>query len=360
MKLYFTIFLLSFCSIYANDGAFFAKGNQLIPISETDIMVKKEILTLKKINNQFIEVTVYYEFFNPKEEKNLIVGFEAFSPSGDVNGTPKKGKHPYMKDFTVALNDQILKYEIAYVDNESYVQNGLVQSKKLDDVIKNIDDVNQVDFYYVYHFNAKFKKGLNKIKHTYLYDLSGSVDYKYDFEYVLTAANRWGNKQIDDFTLNIDMGEFETFDIKKTFFSEKSDWQIKGIGKTENVKGITNTLIENDALKFHVQKGTITYQKKNFKPKGELFVYSINFQSDKSFSTLPFSYYQQEQISDPKNDFQKKVFKNLAFARRGFVFKNPELKNYYEKMDWYIPNSEYVPDLEKLHKVEKEWISKWN
>ena len=50
---------------FANDGAFFAKGNQLIPISETQISVQKEILTLKNINHQAIEVVVYYEFFNP-------------------------------------------------------------------------------------------------------------------------------------------------------------------------------------------------------------------------------------------------------------------------------------------------------
>jgi len=97
------LLILSGYSVFANDGAFFAKGNQLIPINETDITVKKEILTLKKIRNQFIEVTVYYEFFNPKEDKKITVGFEAFSPNGDVDGAPKNGKHPYMRDFTVEL-----------------------------------------------------------------------------------------------------------------------------------------------------------------------------------------------------------------------------------------------------------------
>ena len=360
MKFILFFLLISFSCVYANDGAFFAKGNQLIPISETDITIKKEILTLKKINNKVIEVTVYYEFFNPKEEKNLIVGFEAFSPSGDVDGTPVNGKHPYMRDFTVGLNNQNLSYDIAYVDDESYAANGLIKSKKLNNILETVDNVNEVDFYYVYHFNAKFKKGLNKIKHTYVYDASGSVDYKYDFEYVLTAANRWGNKQIDDFTLNIDMGEFETFNINKAFFKDKSEWKINGIGKTENVKGVKNTFIENDALKFHIQKGTISFEKKNFKPKGELFVYCPNFKSNSDFSILPYSYYQQDHIDNPKTDFQKKILKNLPFARRGFVFKNPELKKYFENMNWYIPNSDYVPDLEKLHEIEKQFISQWN
>ena len=89
------ILTIFFSNLYANDGAYFFSGNQLIPTTETDIIVRKEILTLKKIRNQFIEVTVYYEFYNPGIEKEIIVGFEAFAPEGDVNGEPKNGKHPY-------------------------------------------------------------------------------------------------------------------------------------------------------------------------------------------------------------------------------------------------------------------------
>ena len=87
--------LLLSTALYANDGAFFGSGNHLVPIMETDISVQKEILYLKKIQNKYIEVSVYYEFFNPKEDKEITVGFEAESPSGDVDGAPKNGHHPY-------------------------------------------------------------------------------------------------------------------------------------------------------------------------------------------------------------------------------------------------------------------------
>jgi hypothetical protein len=49
-------------SVNANDGAFYAAGNHLIPIQETSITVKKEVLSMKKVDDKFIEVTVYYEF----------------------------------------------------------------------------------------------------------------------------------------------------------------------------------------------------------------------------------------------------------------------------------------------------------
>ena len=67
------IAILLFCCLSAffataNDGVFYASGNQLIPITETDISVKKEVLTINRVGDH-IEVTVYYEFFNPVGEK---------------------------------------------------------------------------------------------------------------------------------------------------------------------------------------------------------------------------------------------------------------------------------------------------
>lgn len=352
--------------LFANDGAFFARGNQLIPIQETSISVKKEILSIKKIRNQLVEVSVYYEFFNPGPDKEIIVGFEAGAPEGDVEGAPKNGRHPYMRDFSVNINNKIIPYEIAYVSDSLYHQNGKIKSIDLKTFEGNKSG-NYIDFFYVYHFKAKFKKGINIIKHTYNYDLSGSVDYHYDFEYILTAANRWANKQIDDFTLILDMGEFETFSINKSFFKNSNEWMINGIGKTEDIKGSPNSFIEKDALKFHLQKGSLVFQKKNFSPKGELYLYSVNYLMngneffDYKDAYLPFSYYMQENIQQPSpaSDLNKRILKNLPFARRGYIFKDAQLQQYFETLDWYIPNPNYEPNIEIFNEIEKSWVEKW-
>jgi hypothetical protein len=355
----FTIVLILInYSAFANDGAFFASGNQLIPITETDISVRKEILTLKKMRNQFLEVTVYYEFFNPNEEKKITVGFEAFSPNGDVDGAPKNGHHPYMRDFTVELNNSILKYNVAYVSDSLYNKKGTIKSLDFGKFEGNKSG-NYVDFYYVYHFEANFKKGINIIKHTYNYDLSGSIDFNYNFDYVLTAANRWANKQIDDFTLMLDMGEFETFSINKSFFKNANEWLVNGIGKIEDIKGTPNSFIENDAVKFHLQKGNLIFQKKNFKIYGDLFLYAQNYLGIQNLDYIPFSYYQENKINEPQNEFQKKVLKNLPFARRGYIFQNQDLNDFYRKFEWYISNPNYEPNVEILTENEKKWIEKW-
>jgi hypothetical protein len=348
------LFFLLGISLSANDGTFYTNGNQLIPLIETDISIRKEILTLKKIRNQYIEVTVYYEFFNPKDEKKLTVGFEAFSPMGDADRKPINNHHPYIKDFTVELNGTILKHDVAIVPDSLYFKSGKIKS--LDFTKYNdFDD----DFFYVYHFDANFKKGLNIIKHTYSYNLSNSVVFNYDFQYILTTANRWSNKQIDDFTLVIDAGELEDFSINKTFFQSKNEWIINGIGISQEFKADLNLGIETDAVRFYIQRGNLIFQKKNFKINGDLFLASQNYNFLQNSKSLPFSYFQDSKINNPQTEFEKKCLKNLPFARRGYIFQNQELNFYFKKMDWYIQNPNYEPIIENLTEIEKKWIEKW-
>ena len=334
---------------YTNDGAFYMAGNQLVPINETDISVKKEILYIKK-TQEFAEVSVYYEFFNPKDEKEIIVGFEAGIPLGDAGFSPVNGHHPYMFDFTVSLNGNFLPYQIAFVKNSTYTKNHKIQNidpKSLDnDVIGD-----ELDFQYVYHFKAKFKKGKNIVKHTYRYKLSRRVCYYYDFNYVLTAANRWANKQIDDFTLIWDMGDFQTASIRKTFFKNTNEWTFNGIGKiTENP----------DYTNFYIQQGILVFEKKNFVPKGELSVEEESSYCREAGSNqkLIFSLGKNRELGDPteKTPEEKRIIRNLPFARRGYIFKDKTLQDVFKTEDWYQPNPSYVPEVEALTEEEKQLI----
>lgn len=51
----FVLFLYSSIPI-ANDGAYFMSGNQLISIKEASVQVRKEILSLKRLPDDFLEV----------------------------------------------------------------------------------------------------------------------------------------------------------------------------------------------------------------------------------------------------------------------------------------------------------------
>lgn len=359
-----TVLLILFANaLYANDGAYYASGNHLIPMMETDIRVQKEILTIQYVGADMVKITVYYEFFNPKAAKTLDVGFEARSPSGDVDGTPVKGQHPYISDFTVNLNGQNLAHTVAIVNEEKYYKMGKVLAIPLKDALKSIENTNEVPFNYVYHFKADFKPGVNTLMHTYLFKISGSIDFRYDLPYILTAAMRWGNRCIDDFTLKIDMGVFADFYIPQTFFKGVEAWEIVGAGRKAVVSAKNVHEAAKNSVHFWLRDGKLTFRAKNFTTKGELNIFSLrDLAREDTFnvaSILPLAIGEiEETITNANNETALKVLRNLPFARRGAVFKTPEIQRYYEKTPWYIPNPAYIPDVPSLTPIEQEWLKK--
>lgn len=387
-------YCLSALFTLANDGVFYASGNQLIPITETDISVKKEVLTINRVGNH-LEVTVYYEFFNPKGEKELLVGFEAEAPYNGPNPMDYFPKHPHIQNFKVILNGEPLTYEIAHVergrydDNGDYIPskyyiNGQFQNwtkKQIEDTLFAWNYPGDMPIDYVYHFKAKFRPGLNIIQHTYEYDLSFSVSEEYDFPYVLTAANRWANHQIDDFTLNINMGDRESFRIKQTFFEKPTDWTINGLSMAMNCEWMGWDTVTNGVI-FHIQQGGVSFHKQNFHPDGELFLVKDHlivsmwrdYNSDQKLSD------EENLINGIKNQYnsldtafisgffegtpmftttQRRILKNLPFAYRGYAFKNKELKKFFESTKWYICNPKYKGEMDGFTEEEKAWVEFW-
>lgn len=359
MKYYFLFFLIvNFFFANANDGAYKGSGNHIVPIFESTISIQKEILTIKRINKDFISVNVYYEFFNPKEPKKIKVGFEAMGPSGDVNGRPVNGEHPYMSNFTVSINNKHVDFETIATDQKIDLEKGLPQ-KWVETTEEHEMDFQSGEIDYVYLFEANFGKGLNVIQHSYMYELSSSVDQFYSFDYVLSAAKRWAGGTIKDFTLIIDMGEFQEYDIRKTFFTNSNEWKMIGQGNFSDSKSMYDDF---PLLHTVIRTGTLVYEKENFIPSSELYISSKSiyaFDQSKN-KIIPFAIEFQEYNGEPETDLEKKVFRNLAFARRGYVFKTKELQEFFEKQSWYFPNSNYLANLNQLTQEEKLFIDKYS
>lgn len=413
-----SVLLITSCmaavSAWANDGAFYASGNHLIPITETDIRVQKEILTLNRVGDS-IQVNVYYEFFNPVAEKEVLVGFEAQPPSVDFNksSVERFPGHPYMSDFKVVMNGQTLPYEIAHVllyhDNDTikeppYYVNGKIQAKSADELELTewltVGEAEAVGHpLYVYHFKARFRPGLNIIQHTYNYHMSESqmpifvMMFAGSFDYTLTAANRWANNQIDDFTLNINMGDHTSFCLYPMFFNSPQEWQIQGKGKyfiepepDENMKYTMQYASKGkQGIRYHMQNGTLTFHKENFHPERELYINEVrrlswespSWRRWDSFDTaatqlvidcfryeyLPTRLYStstRENLSyDKFTPQQRRILKNLPFAYRGYVFKSKELQDFFESTPWYIPDPDYGADVQTLTPDEQKWVEFW-
>ena len=186
--------------------------------------------------------------------------------------------------------------------------------------------------------------------------------------YILTPANRWANKQIDDFTLIMEMGEFESFCVSKSFFDDPNDWIINGIGNNGDLKkshlvNVYENEYDNNAVMFNIRNGNVIFSKKNFKPRGELYLhsfryYNVNDVFDFEKDVLPYSIYDMDLIDSCLDENSKLILKNLPYARRGYIFKNKKIQNYYEKFtDWYIPNPSYQADTLSLTEEERLWLS---
>ena len=385
---------LILCLLYvvsiANDGVFFAAGNQLIPITETDIRVTTELLTVHT-DGKHHDGTAYYEFFNPVGEKDLLVGFEApaaYPPEERyLDAFPNQ---PHIRNFKVVVNDIPLSYEIAHVpgflhnmdgtthSQADYYQNGRFNSWTKQQCADSLAEFEYMStrFYYVYHFNAHFKKGLNVVVHTYEYDLSYSVGEEFRFDYILSAANRWANNGIDDFTLNINLGDYESFAITPTFFQNSDEWAFDG-----KVRSNPMTVYGDTMLAFHVQSGGIRFHKANFHPNGELIVRKPNImerlwggytrsgrlKSSVLVNALRWQQYKLEPVIVSKESdkplklskTQRNILTNVPYAYRGYLFENKKIQQFFEATDWYIPNPAYKKDAQSLTDDERKWLQLW-
>ena len=385
LSLLLIIFTLS-VSAFANDGVYYTSGNQLIPIIETDIQVKKELLLIRRVKDHLV-VRVRYEFFNPAEEKDLLVGFEApgsYPPQkSHLETFPEQ---PHIRDFKVMVNGKPLTYEIAHVpgsmyimdgklhDRSDYYQNGRFHSLTKHQCEDSLLSLDYPSFYYVYHFNAHFKKGTNLVEHTYEYDLSHSVAEEFHFKYILSAANRWANNGIDDFTLSIHMGEHESFAIKPTFFTNSDNWVAQGAVRKNDIE-----IYKEPMAAFHVQKGTVVFHKKNFHPEGELEITKHNMidylwqatqksnnKADDILKNMQEQYFTldfMQNLIDMEGDktiffskAQKNILANMPYAYRGYVFSDKKLQSYFESSKWYLPNPNYQKEPKSLSKTEQKWI----
>jgi hypothetical protein len=363
MRFFILLLCFQIAQVFANDGAFYTNGNQLIPIVESTISVKKEVLSIQRTRNGYVRVTVSYIFDNPGVSKEILVGFEAPSPAGDVDGTPINGQHPYISNFSVVMNGIPIRYETAFVKDNNYYQNNEIQALSEAEVMGEYFNETDPSFYYVYHFNAPFKKGLNTIQHTYNFKMSTSVMEYYSFSYILTAANRWANNGIDDFTLVIDLGDFQNFFLAKTFFKDQSDWSFDGKMIDFDPGSDYNLQYLKGHKAVFCNHGPMVFTQKDFHPNGELRIAApINMEAidskvfDPSKNQLPFDLQSSAFISKSISESAYKILRNLPYARRGYVFKTAFIRDFYERQKWYQPKPNYISSLDDLTEEEKLWL----
>ena len=366
------LLLTSLTSLKANDGAFRAQGNQLVPVNETQVEIRKEILNITRVKGnkwedigEYLKVNVQYWFYNPGPRKKVYVGFEAPAPTGDVNPVPVNGGHPYISDFTVFVNGKKKSYGVTVATNKNDSIKGRVVGKKPQELRSQGYDFNQGGGHdFVYYFEVDFDSGITYISHNYNFALSNSVLTIYDFTYDLLAAMRWANGQIDDFTLNIDLGEAQDLFVND-FVPVDS---LRYSGTALHYKFREDEYLDFNATLLSLDSGMITCRIKDFVPLD-----NINVMKFSGYGMCPYLHpvFDSDSTALDKGNLNLEhcftgianmksliILQNLPYARRGYVFKNEFISDYYTSLVWYKPNPDYRASLESLTEDERLWLAK--
>ncbi len=339
LTLLFTLFAT--IAVRANDGVFYASGGTLVPLQETRIALRKELLQFYVVDHGYARVEVDFEFYNPSNSRTLTVGFVTPPSDGDFEEAVKG--HPFITDFTVNVNGRDVPFTM----------------KRLASTTFKKGNANLTGRDWVYYFQAVFKKGLNKVRHTYRFRGSVSVEMQRDFDYQITTGKRWANRRIDDFELRIypDVGIFA---IVSSFRKNgaKADWEIVGDGLIQDRERQWFTEDGPKVRMFHLNSGFIRLKAKNFRPDNDLFFGEYNWPAgwwsiwcdrkpecfDKDslerisryLFLKPWDGVIDEEFAQLSAK-EVRYLRNYFFALRGLEFRDPDLKRFYEQFFWYKP-----------------------
>ncbi len=342
----------------ANDGVFYVRGNNLIPLQETQIQLRKEVLKFHISDFEWMKVDVDFTFFNPGKSKKVIVGFVTPPADGDTD----ENQHPQIKGFTVDVNGAKIPFKM----------------KRMSETTFALDKLQVAGRDFVYYFPVSFKPGINRIKHTYTYRGGSSVEVQRDFDYVITTGKRWANKQIDDFEMQVHLDN-GIYAVPASFRKDGkyADWKIVGDGVMQP-KGESFLYEDSPLMRLtHLNSGYLSLSEKNFKPDNDIVFAEYNWGAGwierwcdfaqecvsretlekivPYFSLKPWAGTTVEDLKElSANDLR--ILRNYFFAVRGYEFKSDDLMSFYSQFFWYRPLNGLMVGEIKLSAAEEEFL----
>lgn len=376
-------FTLTTVMTYANDGEFHISGNHLVPISNTDIKIVKEVLTIRLCDTtDYTYVDVDYTFVNTSSKsKTIKMGFEAaiedswaYLPAETHKGHPSiwnfnvemNGKHVNHTNEYAFYEDSVhLDYKNFPVDKTKWVLGGK-EYRDMDDGtwwdqgLMNRTTKEFKPYAHVYLFSATFLPGENKIHHTYIYDCGRAITEDFMVRYWLTPAMRWNTNKIEDFMLRIVAEGSKHFRISGPF--DKGSFNIaNGMGKHRKSQyGGKEVVLRNATIEYHC---------KDFIPDADLWInsfdsYLYDDKDHKGITAQTGAYYRYGHFFgylqhgyEGFNDFEKRIIRNLPYASRGYVFKDQTLADYFSQFYWYMPDPEWKASAKDFSPREREFIT---
>lgn len=369
----------------ANDGSFCVNGNQLVPVNETEVAVTKEVLTITLGDDGYAQVDVQYEFTNRGAAKTIDVGFEAQAPYNTGENALGADGHPFIHDFTITMNGERLTYRTAVVKGGTEEEPTNFKPLNMKEwrlptgndeedygsSLVNIKTKEYMNYSVAYLFKANFKAGKNTVHHTYRYQTSSGVYQHFNVPYWLKPAMRWANHQIDDFTLRIKVeNTAKQFCLSNDDMWKGAQWRVtSGTGKVHVIKGAWEAGTEY--VEFSLRNGTVEWHGRNFRPDSDFAIvspdmvlfYRDDFKLGRFYDRtatvlVPFDKMtgDDQSVGTTSGIANSRILRNLPYASRGYVFKDPKLAAYFKSLWWYMPDPSWQQSTADFTKEERELI----
>jgi hypothetical protein len=337
-------------SVCGNDGVYLNRGGVIYPTNESRISLDKEILSFT-VRDRIAQVDIQFEFFNPeKEERTLLVGFQAPTTHGDVSD--KMSNENQISNFRILKDGILLPYQ-------------LKAAREADGDLKEPSEIHfsqRETGLFVYLFEVTFKPGTNKLNHSYSFPASKNVAFDQIYNYILTTGAKWANGAIKDLTIQMDMGPNQYFFVHD-IFGPKANWSVIGTGKVTNKKFYH---FDTDSCTMvRVLSGKLQIDIKEFQPRKNIEFGTIN---DHSFinRTTDLVKILSGEIAEPGQLTLDKVYsknelrllKNSVYAQHGYTFRGKDLQAYFAQFEWYLPDPNLTMDQINLTKKEQLFIDK--
>ncbi|MCX2679284.1 YARHG domain-containing protein [Galbibacter sp. EGI 63066] len=337
-------------SVFGNDGAYLTRGSVIYPTQETKISLEKEILSFK-IKDRVAYVNIQFEFNNPENtDRKLLIGFQAPTAAGDVSDSLSNLNQ--INNFTIIQNGKILPYQLKAAECEDC---------ELKDP-KDFHFSQSETGIFVFLFEITFKPGLNQINHSYNFPASSNVSFDRFYNYILTTGSKWAGGKIKDLTVNIDMGQNQYFYVND-IFGQTADWSIIGSGKVINKKF---NYIDNGPYRMvRVLSGQLQIKVTDFQPTKNI---EFGVISKYAFYSSPVDYgkammgeiisIRNLTLETNHSKSQLRLLRNTIYARYGYDFDSPDLKEYFSQFAWYMPDPNLKMEDIKLTEKEKAFVEK--
>jgi hypothetical protein len=320
-------------SLAANDGVYRSNGGVFHPVKETTVQLHREFLSFTCRDKQ-AQVDVRFEFLNPDPmSRTLTVGFQAPTAS-DVD--PRGLITDQIRDFRVMQEGRLLPYRLMAATCEDC---------PLQDTSALRFDFDQGGVF-VYLFELTFQPGINVVQHSYTFPASSGVWDEQNYAYILRTGGKWAGGRIGELEVEIDMGPGTNF-IVNDIFGPTAESSIIGTGHVY----ATDLYGERD-MGVRILSGKLRIHVQDLDPQENLY-FGIE-------SSLCFTGYHGAKDIMPEHWVQAlcersldlgsltsgiewtkqelRLLRNAVYAHSGLAFRDEELKAFFQRFPWYVPD----------------------